>query len=424
MEMREIKNSNIEWVGNIPATWDVAYLSAIFSERKNKNIGFTEQNLLSLSYGNVKRKDISTNEGLLPESFEGYNIIEKDDIVLRLTDLQNDHKSLRTGLCKERGIITSAYCTLKRNTDDSDARYLQYYLHSFDVAKGFYGMGAGVRQGLNFDGIRKIEILLPPLYEQEKIANAIDIGVSKVDCLIANQESQIEKLKAYKQSLITEVVTKGIDPNVTMKDSGVEWVKTIPNNWDMVYPKALFAQRKDRALPTDEQLTASQQYGIMNQQEYMRVTGSRVVVVEKDFSILKHVSKGDFVISMRSFQGGLEYSEVEGCISSAYVMLKPNSEKVFPKYYRWLLKSSLYINSLQSTSDLIRDGQAMRFANFIKIWLPCPPFEEQQQIASYLDDVCPKIDSLIAIKQSKIEKLNQYKRSLIYEYVTGKKEVM
>ena len=225
--MRELQDSGIEWIGIAPSSWKVAYLSSVLSERKHKNVGMQEDNLLSLSYGNVKQKDINTNDGLLPESFEGYNIIEDGDIVLRLTDLQNDHRSLRTGLCRQRGIITSAYCTLKRNNDEDDPRFLRYYLHCFDLCKGFYGMGAGVRQGLNFDGIRKIEMLLPTPVEQTAISDYLDAQMERVDALIANQQAQIEKLKQYKQSLITEVVTKGLDPNAPMKDSGVEWIGAI-----------------------------------------------------------------------------------------------------------------------------------------------------------------------------------------------------
>ena len=421
--MREMKESHIPFCENIPINWSEIPNKYIFSCHSTK-VGdkSSEYQLLSLTTSGVKEKSTTASGGKVPTSYDGYQTVEIGDMIFCLFDL--DCSAVFSGLSPYNGMITSAYDVLRANPNRADNHFLEYWFQ-YVFSNRYYKMfSKNIRYTVTGEMFNSIYTPIPPIEEQKKIGSYLDKLCKKVDALIANQEAQIEKLKAYKQSLITEVVTKGIDPNVPMKDSGVEWVKTIPNNWDMVYPKALFAQRKDRALPTDEQLTASQQYGIMNQQEYMRVTGSRVVVVEKDFSILKHVSKGDFVISMRSFQGGLEYSEVEGCISSAYVMLKPNSEKVFPKYYRWLLKSSLYINSLQSTSDLIRDGQAMRFANFIKIWLPCPPIEEQQQIASYLDDVCPKIDSLIAIKQSKIEKLNQYKRSLIYEYVTGKKEVM
>ena len=149
-----------------------------------------------------------------------------------------------------------------------------------------------------------------------------------------------------------------------MKDSGIEWIGEIPEGWRTINPKALFTQRKDKAQKGERQLTSSQQYGILYQDDYMELTGSKVVTVEKDFDILKHVEAGDFVISMRSFQGGLEYSTKSGAISSAYVMLVPNLELVYPRFYRWLLKSSIYIDALQRTTNMVRDGQAMRYSNF------------------------------------------------------------
>lgn len=203
-----------------------------------------------------------------------------------------------------------------------------------------------------------------------------------------------------------------------MKDSGHAWLGMIPSHWSVVYPKALFQQRKDRAVEGDRQLTASQQYGVVYQDEYMETTGSRVVIVQKDFDILKHVEAGDFVISMRSFQGGLEYSENTGCISSAYVMLMPNSPLVFSGYYKWLFKSITYIHALQSTSNLVRDGQAMRFANFVQVNLPTLPVSEQRRISSVLSHKCTQVDALIANEQKQIEKLKQYKQSLITEVIT------
>lgn len=155
----------------------------------------------------------------------------------------------------------------------------------------------------------------------------------------------------------------------------------------------------------------------------MEMTGSKVVTVEKDFSILKHVEPNDFVISMRSFQGGLEYSELSGSISSAYVMLIPNEEKVYPPFYRWFFKSSKYINAIQSTTNLVRDGQAMRYANFVKVPLFDIPMDEQKEIASYLEKKISKVDALIIGKEEEISTLLAYKKAMVYEYVTGKKEV-
>ena len=201
------KDSGIEWIGEIPSEWDCFYLSQIFSPVKNKNIGMQETNLLSLSYGKIIRKNIETTFGLLPENFEGYNIIERDNIVLRLTDLQNDHKSLRVGLVTEKGIITSAYLTLKNKTNMS-SNYFYYLLHSFDIAKGFYGMGAGVRQGLNWNEIRSLRIISPKeSFDQQQISDFLDKKCSEIDKLITKKEQLVVELESYKKSLIYEVVT-------------------------------------------------------------------------------------------------------------------------------------------------------------------------------------------------------------------------
>lgn len=202
-----------------------------------------------------------------------------------------------------------------------------------------------------------------------------------------------------------------------MKNSGVAWLGEIPENWQVVPPKALFRLRKDKAAPGDRQLTASQQHGIIYQDDYMALTGNRVVTVEKDFSILKRVEKGDFVISMRSFQGGLEYSENAGSISSAYVMLVPNLEYIVPEFYKWLFKSPTYITALQCTSNLIRDGQALRYNNFVQVPLCIIPKDEQKKIARALGVKCQKIDALIANVQEQIEKLKAYKQSVVREAV-------
>ena len=203
---RPMKDSGIEWIGEIPEDWRVNTVFQLFTQVKNKNEGLIEQNLLSLSYGKLKRKSIETVGGLLPESFDGYNIIEENDIVLRLTDLQNDHKSLRVGLANERGIITSAYVTI-RNRTLNVPQYLYYYLHSFDIAKGFYGMGAGVRQGLNWDGLKWLKITIPNKAEQIEIVNYLNDKCAEIDKLIEKKEQLISELETYKKSLIYEYVT-------------------------------------------------------------------------------------------------------------------------------------------------------------------------------------------------------------------------
>ena len=203
-----------------------------------------------------------------------------------------------------------------------------------------------------------------------------------------------------------------------MKDSGIEWIGEIPEGWRTINPKALFTQRKDKAQKGERQLTSSQQYGILYQDDYMELTGSKVVTVEKDFDILKHVEAGDFVISMRSFQGGLEYSTKPGAISSAYIMLVPNLELVYPRFYRWLLKSSVYIDALQRTTNMVRDGQAMRYSNFAQVRLFTLPLDEQKSRADFLDLECSSIDKILFKTRSSIEEYKKLKQAVITQAVT------
>lgn len=261
-----------------------------------------------------------------------------------------------------------------------------------------------------------------PLAQQLNIISYLDRLTAKIDVLISDKEKLIELLKEKRQSIISEAVTKGLDSTVPMKDSGVDWIGQIPAHWEMSKSRWLFDLRKDKALPDDEQLTASQQYGIVYQKDYME-QGSRVVQVITGADILKHVEQDDFVISMRSFQGGIEWSNLRGKISSAYVMLIPNKEKVYPPYFRWLLKSDKYIRALQSTSNLVRDGQALRYNNFKQVDLPIVPMSEQKAIAEYLDVQTAKFDVLISDDTKFIDLLKEYRQSVISEAVTGKVKV-
>lgn len=202
----EMKDSGIEWVGHIPANWIIHPIYTYFGERKNKNRFGTEDNLLSLSYGRVIRKDINTSDGLLPESFNTYNIVEAGDIIIRPTDLQNDKRSLRTGLVKEHGIITSAYidlCPIKK----VDSRYFHFLLHAYDVMKVFYNMGNGVRQGLNYSEFSRLMVFEPRYEEQVAIVDYLDHQCAEIDAIIAQKNEQLSTLEAYKKSLIYEYVT-------------------------------------------------------------------------------------------------------------------------------------------------------------------------------------------------------------------------
>ena len=202
----ETKDSGIEWVGSIPKHWEVHPVYHYFGERKTKNSALKEQNLLSLSYGKIIRKDIDTLGGLLPASFNTYNIVEPDDIIIRPTDLQNDKRSLRTGLVTEHGIITSAYIDLMPKAN-VNSKYFHYLLHSYDVTKVFYNMGNGVRQGLNYSEFAKLMVFAPPTQEQQEIVDYIDTKSDEINTIISEKKNQIETLEQYKKSLIYEYVT-------------------------------------------------------------------------------------------------------------------------------------------------------------------------------------------------------------------------
>lgn len=202
----KMKDSGISWIGEIPEHWEVRHLSQVSYEHYISNKEIHHQNLLSLSYGRITRKDINTTEGLLPASFDTYQIVEEGNIVMRLTDLQNDHKSLRVGLVKEEGIVTSAYVCLGV-FESMIPSFLYNVLHSYDIKKLFYSMGGGLRQNLNWQGLKKLDIPLPPKGEQQAIVAYIEEKCEKIDKLASELQSEIDYLKEYKQRLIADCVT-------------------------------------------------------------------------------------------------------------------------------------------------------------------------------------------------------------------------
>ncbi len=202
----KLKDSGIEWVGMIPEHWDVKRTTDICKQNKRKNILLKETNLLSLSYGNIVIKDFETAFGLLPKSFDSYQIVEKGYIILRLTDLQNDKKSLRVGLVHEKGIITSAYLGLIFHKSIYSS-FVFYLLHSYDIKKVFYSQGGSMRQSMKFDDFKSIKIIIPPKQEQRQIAKYLDDKTSKTDQIISNIQNQIEALKELRKTLINDVVT-------------------------------------------------------------------------------------------------------------------------------------------------------------------------------------------------------------------------
>ena len=418
--MREMKDSGIEWVGETPSTWVTHPVYYYFEERKNKNSFGQEQNLLSLSYGKIIRKNINTTEGLLPASFNTYNIVEKDDIIIRPTDLQNDKRSLRTGLVKERGIITSAYIDLKPKKH-LDSRFFHYLLHAYDNNKVFYNMGNGVRQGLNFSEFSKLILVEPTFSEQTTIANYLDQKCSEIDAITKDIQTQIDTLEQYKRSVITEAVTKGIR-NASLKNTESDVWTEIPTTWTLRDIKFLFEIVKRIAGKEGYDILSVTQKGLK-----VKDISSNEGQLADNYSGYQFVYPTDYVMNhMDLLTGWVDCSTKFGVTSPDYRVFrlrdKEHNSLIFFKYVMQCCYMCKIFYSLgQGVSTLGRWRLQTSVFNNFKV--PVPPYTEQMEIAQYLDLTCSAIDETIAGKQRQIDILSDYKKSLIYEYVTGKKEV-
>lgn len=425
--MREMKNSGISWINEIPENWNVEPIKYNYSliagaTPESTNVDFWDGDIKWVTPADFKTKDIFVTGGSRNLTAEGYKSCSTSMLPIGSIVFSKRAPIGTVAITADRLCTNQGCLGLVEKSGRVLNKFYFYVISIYGDVFNLFGSGTTFKE-ISANTFANIKLPTPPIQEQKRIADFLDAKCSEIDALTADIQTQIDTLEQYKRSVITEAVTKGLNPDVEMKDSGTPWCPLIPIHWKYANPKALFTQRLDRAYPGDKQLTASQEYGVIYQDEYMELTGTKIVTVMKDFSILKHVEPNDFVISMRSFQGGLEYSERRGSISSAYVMLIPNNEYVYPPFYRWFFKSSKYINAIQSTSNLVRDGQAMRYANFAQVPLFIIPLDEQKQISEYLDEKVRKIDEILKSKKSQLEILAEYKKSLIYEYVTGKKEV-
>lgn len=263
---------------------------------------------------------------------------------------------------------------------------------------------------------------LPPQQEQSAIADFLDRETAKIDALIAEQERLLELLAEKRQASITYAVTKGLNSAAPMKGSGVAWLGDVPAHWGVEQSRRLFCVRSEPAWPEDRMLTASQKHGVLYQADFVEREGRRVVEVILGKESLKHVEPDDFIISMRSFQGGLEWCQLRGSTSFHYVMITP-VKHVYPRFFSYLFKSLTYIQALRSTTDLIRDGQELRYSNFVQVPLPVIPLEEQFQIADHLDAEIAKIDSLSHEAARAVLLLRERRSALIAAAVTGQFDV-
>ena len=416
--MREMKDSRLKWIGEIPSSWNVMPNKYLMKKKKGICPVYTGEDILSLTMKGVIVRDLDAG-GKMPTSFDGYQRLEPGNLLMCLFDIDVTPRCI--GLIKQAGLSSPAYSQFELN-GMGNAEYYCYYNTMLDNDKTLLHLAKNLRHSLTEDQLGAISVIVPPVQEQKRIANFLDAKCAEIDALTADIQTQIDTLEQYKRSVITEAVTKGLNPDVEMKNSGSRWCPLIPIHWELVPAKYLFHNSDLRKQNGDEQLTASQKYGIITQRAYMKLENTSIVLANKGVENWKHVEPNDFIISLRSFQGGLEMSETTGCITWHYVVLKA-SRYVCYRYYKWLFKSEQYINALQGTCNFIRDGQDLRFSNFSQVPLLVPPIEEQETVADYLDQKTNEIDSIIAKKKKQLDVLAEYKKSLIYEYVTGKKEV-
>ena len=430
----EMKDSGIEYVGAIPKDWDLVRLRAYFGERKNKNKDGNETNLLSLSYGRIIRKNIDKTDGLLPASFNTYNIVEKNDIIIRPTDLQNDKRSLRTGLVTEHGIITSAYIDLMP-IGNIDSRFVHYLLRSYDILKVFYNMGSGVRQGLNYSEFSKLKVPMPLLSEQQTIADYLDETCSKIDEIIAEAKASIDEYKELKQSVIFDGISLGTRSCCEYKKTILEGIKKIPVAWEYRKLKFLIKYIESGvSVNAGNEPATELEYGVLKTScvsKMVFIPSENKSVNKDEYDRVKcHVCGNTIIVSRMNtpdLVGACAYIEknINNLFLPDRLWQVHFNDDVNVKYVYYCLISQYirnYYSSLSTgTSSSMQNISQGQFANAI---ITYPSLEEQKEIVEFLDKRTAEIDSLISEKKSLINDLEAYKKSLIYEVVTGKRRVV
>ena len=433
--MREMKYSGVEWMEDIPASWNmIRFKDKYQSIKEIAGESSSEYERLALTLGGVIKRPKDDSEGLQPKAFDGYQILRENDFVFKMIDLQNVSTS-RVGLSPYTGLVSPAYIRFCSKNKNQFNKFVYYYLMSMYYNCVFNSLGGdGVRSALNASDMGMLMIPFPSEHEQMLIVEAIESQTDKVDALIANQEAQIVKLKAYKQSLITEVVTKGLDPNVPMKDSGAEWIEKIPEGWNAVPLKTLFDFGKGLPITKENlveegipvisygQIHAKWNSGVTIHEELKRFVNKEYL--ETNPSCL--VKKGDFIIADTSEDregcGNAAYVDTDDTIFAGYhtVILISKKPNVDNKYLAYLFLTDAWRSQLRKRVSGIKVFSVSRkFLSETSVLIP----DNASKMVELLDEKCSHIDKLIFIKQQKIERLNQYKKSIIYEYVTGKKEV-
>lgn len=425
------KDSGVKWLGKVPRHWEILPGKAVFSENKVKNDNNTEKFVLSLSYGRIiPKKDLT--EGLVPENYSAYQIVEPGYIIIRCTDLQNDKVSLRTGFVKNHGIISGAYLGLKTKSCFL-SQYMHLLLHVWDITKELYRYGSGLRQSLSWNDIKYLNIPIPPREEQEAIVSYLDNVTAKIDEAIEAQQKMIDALNERKQIIITRAVTKGLNPDAPLRDSGIDWLGQIPAHWEIKKLKML-SEIKGRIGfrgYTNDDLVESGEGAIT-------LSPSNIKNGKMDYSYCSYLSwfkyeespeikvqNGHILfVKTGSSYGKTAFVEnlpMEATINPQFSLIKPIS--VNPVFLNYAISSTYF--SLQVEKGVIGSTIPTISQNTIKNFIVLlPPIEEQHKIVDSLKVKLNYIDNIISICENKISLLQERKQIIINEVVTGKKKVI
>ena len=418
----EMKDSGIEWVGMIPKHWTTIANKYVMHKEKRICDKWDGQDVLSLTMNGVIIRDILNPVGKMPTTFDGYQFAYAGELLMCLFDIDVTPRCV--GRVFNDGVTSPAYSCFQLN-DNADLGYFYYYYLMVDNTKELLHLAKNLRHSFTEEQLGQLKVPLPPLQEQSAIASYLDTQCAKIDEIIAQAKASIEDYKQWKASIIYEAVTKGLDPNVEMKDSGIEWIGKIPKQWGTKQIRYLFELRDERNDLPLEQVNLISLYtdlGVVQHSDLEKITGNKAVTADG----YKQVYPNDIVVNIiLCWMGAIGMSNYAGVTSPAYDVYKPKDSQVtLSKYYHYLFRTARFNGKCYTVG---RGIMAMRWrtysSEFRAIKVPVPSYKTQVQIVEYLDSVCSKIDDLISEKQSLIDNLESYKKSLIYEVVTGKRRV-
>ncbi|MCP5162665.1 MAG: restriction endonuclease subunit S [Hahellaceae bacterium] len=411
----EYKETSIEWIEPVPKHWEIIPIKR-FTKLRTERTSDANENVTYIGL-----EDIESGSGKYAPT-EGNSRQSDSSTVGVFSKGQILYGKLRPYLRKAfiadfDGVCSTEFLVLQ--PDKILPELLQSWLLTSDVTQKIESTCEGAKMPrADWEGIGSIPMPLPPVEEQIAIRNSTQAETARIDSLITKKTRFIELLKEKRQALITHAVTKGLNPGAKMKDSDVDWIGEVPEHWEVISGNRLFSESKQLAFEKDQHLSATQKYGVIPLEEFQELESRRVTQAVKNLEKRKHANINDFVISMRSFQGGIERVKANGCVRSSYVVLIP-TEAAHVGYFSYLFKSVTYIQGLQATSMFIRDGQDLSYNNFRQVKVPCPSHSEQALIADYLDKAIKSLDALLTKTQQSIDLLKERRSAFITAAVTG-----